>query len=432
MINRSESIIFLLLLAVLFFAPVAYGAVDTWAFGGIALVLFLVYFLWIIETFYHRRLRFSDNLLQIPIFALVLIGLIQLLPLRSVSADPIFTLSSLSFDPYATRFAVIQIFLCALFFSSVLVFIRKESRVKKTVIFLIVFGFLFAFLGILQQLTDPNTIFGFRIVRDAIPFGTFINRHHFGAFMVMLAGLSFGITYSGGLSYDKKILVWIATVIMIIAVLMTGSRGAILSLLVAILLVLFLNGSGYNKKILISLLILFLSVVALITFLGADEWLARGLGLKVQQDISSGRFHFWSVAWLIFLDHPIIGTGLDSFGTVFSQYDTWNGNFRVERAHNDYLQILSDAGLLGFACVVAFIHLLIKQAGKSIRSQSDNFLKGIAVGALAGCFGILVHSFFDFPLRTNSNAFYFLLLASFASEPFQLEQSSSRDISGGH
>jgi O-antigen ligase len=62
--------------------------------------------------------------------------------------------------------------------------------------------------------------------------------------------------------------------------------------------------------------------------------------------VTSGRSHFWGVAWQVFLANPIIGAGLDAFGVAYPKYDNWNGQFRVEQAHNDYLQILADAGIL--------------------------------------------------------------------------------------
>ncbi|MDQ6788127.1 MAG: hypothetical protein M3033_15085, partial [Acidobacteriota bacterium] len=95
--------------------------------------------------------------------------------------------------------------------------------------------------------------------------------------------------------------------------------------------------------------------------------------------------------------------------------DTWNGTFRVEQAHNDYLQILSDAGILGFACVAAFIILLFKQSLRIIAKSSDNFRRNAAIGALAGCFGIMIHSLFDFPLRTPANGYFFLILAALST-----------------
>jgi O-antigen ligase len=163
-------------------------------------------------------------------------------------------------------------------------------------------------------------------------------------------------------------------------------------------------------------LALMLILFGAVLLLGGDESLLRGIGLQANQvDISSGRSHFWQIGLKIFLGHPILGAGLDSYGTAFTGYDTWNGNFRVEQAHNDYLQILADAGILGFACVAGFIFLLFKQSLQIIGTASDNFRRNAAIGALAGCFGVLVHSFFDFPLRTTANAFFFLLLVVIAT-----------------
>jgi len=53
--------------------------------------------------------------------------------------------------------------------------------------------------------------------------------------------------------------------------------------------------------------------------------------------------------------------------------------------------------------------------------------KGAAIGALAGCFGILVHSFFDFPLRTTANAFFFLTLVVIATASIYYPKSHRRE-----
>jgi O-antigen ligase len=117
----------------------------------------------------------------------------------------------------------------------------------------------------------------------------------------------------------------------------------------------------------------------------------------------------------IIRDYPIFGAGFNAYGVAFTRYDTWNGTLRIEQAHNDYLQIFADAGIFGFACAIAFVYFLFKQGLEKINQTSDRFRRGVAVGALAGCFGILLHSFFDFPLRTPSNAFYFLILVTLAT-----------------
>jgi O-antigen ligase len=90
------------------------------------------------------------------------------------------------------------------------------------------------------------------------------------------------------------------------------------------------------------------------------------------------------------------------------------------------LQILADGGIAGFACVAAFIFLLFKRGLKTIGNATDSFQRNVAIGALAGCFGILIHSFFDFPLRTTSNAFFFLTLAALATVPITSQKLSRK------
>jgi len=441
--SKVDSVIFWIIRFILLFAPIAYGSVSAAHLSIILLLVFIICLAWLFDTWRNAELRFNDSPLQLPILGLILIGALQMLPIGYVKFEslPVNAVYSLSYDPYQTRLAVVRLCIFLIFFAAILTFVRDQRKVKTIAFLVVVLGAVFGFLGILQQLTDPQTIFGIRTVRDAIPFGTFVNRHHFASFMMMSVALAFGIVYGGNIPSDEKLLIWIPIIIMILAIIMTGSRGGLLSLLVTLIFILIVTRMHIRKEddVLISkfglslpllgLLLVFI-VLGLVFFIGADQWLARSLGLQIQEDVSGGRFHFWYIAWRIFLDHPILGTGLDSFATMFQQYDTWNGRFRVERAHNEYLQTLSDSGIIGFACVSAFIYLLFKRGLRLISCERDYLFRGIAIGALAGCLGVLIHSFFDFPLRTNSNAFYFLLLAALASEP--VEHSSRMEISGGH
>jgi O-antigen ligase len=129
---------------------------------------------------------------------------------------------------------------------------------------------------------------------------------------------------------------------------------------------------------------------------------------------TTGRAHFWSVTLDIIKAHPYVGTGLGAFGVVYTKYDTRNGFFRLEQAHNDYLQVLSDGGIIGGVVALSFVVLLFYLALKRARSH-DDFRRGVALAALSGCFAVLVHSFFDFTLHTTSNALLFLVMAALAT-----------------
>jgi O-antigen ligase len=165
-----------------------------------------------------------------------------------------------------------------------------------------------------------------------------------------------------------------------------------------------------------------LAVFVGVLYFGGDQALSRVAGTVYSDDPTTGRAHFWRGTLGIIRDHPVLGTGLGSFGAVYPRYDTGNGTYRLEQAHNDYLQVVSDAGVVGGALGLLFVGALFWMALKRMHSH-DRFRRGVALGALGGCAGVLVHSFFDFTLHTTANALLFLLLAALATANGRVEEA---------
>ncbi|NNF00566.1 MAG: O-antigen ligase family protein [Pyrinomonadaceae bacterium] len=433
----TSGLVFALICFVPIFASVVFGAVSTGTLALLTIVVGLLLIFWTIDIWFAKKVRLNTSLILVPIICLIFIGLLQLLPLRGIAYSPelltVQSSRSLSLDANATWLAMGKLFIFLLFFTAALTYVNSPQRLRKVVFTIIVFSAVMSFIGILQYLGSPNLIFGLREVDYATPFASYVNRHHFAAFMEMTIGLTLGLLFGKATENDKRLLLVIAVVLMGIAVIMTSSRGGFLSLIGVLGFLVFLNlyfrdtsaetdavsETGGLRENLVLIggsvgLVLVLLVVAI--WLGGTDEVARGAAFQVnQEDFSSGRLHFWSVALQIFKDYPILGSGLESFGVAFTQYDSWNGALRVEQAHNDYLQTLSDSGIVGFICVVSFIFLLFKRGLNVVRNSTNRFRKNVAIGALAGCFGILLHSFVDFPLRTNANMLFFLLLAALAT-----------------
>lgn len=418
-------------------AVLSYGAVEPWAFALLTVLTAIMMLVWISDALLQKEIRYHTTALQWPIVGLIAICVVQLLPLRSPEiASGLLSetaVSSLSLNPYATRFGLVQLILFAVFFLAAFVYINHADRLRRMVGVTIIFAAAMAFFGILQRLASPEGIYGWRPTPQAIPFASFVNQHHFAAFMEMSIGITLALLVGKSTDKEKRLLLVIAVVLMGIAVLLTGSRGGVLSLVGVVgfvLIVTYMRGggshedftesgnrAGFRKKLgFVGIGIGFLALLAGgALLLGGDASVSRSLGLTAQGDISSGRLHFWSVAIKIFLDYPILGAGFDAFGTAYTKYDTMNGLFRVEQAHNEYLQTLADTGILGLAAVISFVVLLFKKGFQRITGEHSHYRRGVAIGALGGCFGILIHSFFDFPLRTSSNAYFFLLLTVFAT-----------------
>ncbi len=438
----SRKVLVALLVALPMLATIGYGATDMWAFMPLALLTALIIVLWTAVGLKQGSILLSSSPLQLPLVALILLGLIQLLPLGGTVESGLLAMpavSTLSLDPYSTRFFTIRLVLLLVFFSASLTFLGGKTALKRTAVAVVIFGALMAFAGILQRLASPDAIYGMRLTPQAIPFGPFVNQHHFAAFMEMTGGVTLGLLLGDVVERNKKGLLLIALILMFIAVSMTGSRGGMISTLGVAAFGLFAHfylgrrkepatdGRSFGlRAAAVAAVVLMVAAVSVLLLSGADP-LARGLGIQSgQADVTSGRTHFWWVALKIFSDNPIIGAGFDAFGVAFSRYDTWNGLFRVEQAHNDYLQTLADGGLLAFACVLAFIFLFLKRALAVIKTSTSPSRRSIAVGAMAGCIGILIHSFLDFPLRTPSNAFFFLLLVTMATVPLGDERNSPK------
>lgn len=427
----AGSVVFGLLCLVLIVSTLLFGSTDQASWMVLSLLCGGIAIAWLGGALYRGTFIVNLDMLLLPVIGMIVIGVAQIIPLfpsqlpAAAIQNP--TLSTISLDPYATRLFVARTIVYLVFFAAALTFLSEKTRLKRMVALIAGFGSVMAIFAILQRLISPESIYGMRVSAQAIPFGTMINQHHFASFMVMTAGMTFAMLISRSLGRDKSIFLIFGTILMCVAIVMTGSRGGLISLLGTLLFAVVatrytragdfdLSGKTKGSQklaiaagVLASLFIVF----GIVVFLGADSSLIRSLGLA-GGDVSNGRSHFWAIAVKVFAAHPFLGAGLDAFGVAFTRYDTWPGEFRVEQAHNDYLQTLADAGIAGFVCISAYIVLLFKKGLSTVMATADTFKRAATIGALASCFGVLIHSFFDFPLRTPSNGFFFLTLSAIA------------------
>jgi O-antigen ligase len=382
--------------------------------------------------------------LQWPLIGLFLLGLFQLLPLRTngdgagaISGQPV---SSLSIDPYSTRLALVQLMALLIYFAAALAFIDSRKRLRLIVRVITFFGFALAFIGLIQFFTSPEKIYWLKELPQSAPFGPFYNRHHFAGYMELTMALPLGLIFSGAIERDKRPLYIFAAALMGIALIMTNSRGGLIALFAEIVFLFVMTGFGRRERersggeertgrvraALVRAGLGLALVVALIggaLLFGGEAALSRLAGTVNSNDPTTGRAHFWSVTLRIIQAHPVIGSGLGSFGLAYTQYDSRNGTERLEQAHNDYLQLLSDAGVIGMGIGLFFLVALFR-TGFARRESDDTFRRGVATGALAGCFAVLVHSLFDFTLHTTSNALLFLILAALATINGRVEEAT--------
>ncbi|MBN1526074.1 MAG: O-antigen ligase family protein [Candidatus Omnitrophica bacterium] len=116
----------------------------------------------------------------------------------------------------------------------------------------------------------------------------------------------------------------------------------------------------------------------------------------------------WSNGWKIFKQHPVIGSGINTFFVNYMNIreDEYKGK-KGSYAHNCYLQIAADTGLLGLSAFLAFAAALVWRARHLISKTEDALLRCMQAGLALGMIAYLVHAF------TDTNLFSLNLAALF-------------------
>jgi O-antigen ligase len=444
----SRFIVLALCLAVVLSA-LAFGTVHSWSLAIFQACAGLVVVAWAADAWRTRRLRLSRNALQLPLLGLVALGIVQLLPFGATPTDASAlgagASRALSFDPFTTRLVVVQIASLLVYFAAALAFVDSPRRLRLLARVFMIFGFALALFSMAQFFVSPDKIFGVRETTQSLGFGPFINRHHFAGYMELTLALPLGFLFAGAVERDKRFIYAFLSLIMALALVLTNSRGGILSLAAEFMFVLVVSAGvrrgvgdeGREKerrgvrlrRVAVRASLGFVLIIAFFLgaiFFGGEGALARFVGTVNADDPTTGRVEFWRATLHMIHDQPLTGVGLGAFGVAYSRYDQGNGRvYRLEQAHNDYLQIVSDAGVAGAVLALAFVAVLFR-AGFRRMESSDAQRRGVALGALTGCFAVLVHSFFDFTLHTTANALLFLMLAALATLGSRVEEPTRR------
>lgn len=392
-----------------------YGAVHQAVLALTYLSVASMLMIWAIDCYRKGAFRYSSEPTQLILFASALYGLVQVVPIGAMPAvGGIEGISkTVSLDPFATQVNALHFFALAIFFSLVCVSLDSANRVKRVAVFITVFGSVYAFYAILQSILSPNKIYGLLERSYALPFGSFISRNNFAAWMEMAVAIPLGMLFTKSVATDKRIIVLTAAIIMGVSIVLSGSRGGLITLLLQLLFLTFITYSRDKRSSPVLKIALSIGILAAIiggtVFVGGENTLKR---IGEEQAVAEGtvtRPQIWAVTLKMITANMPFGVGLGAYGVAYTQYDDASGLERVEQAHNDYLQVLSDAGIVGGVLGLLFLYFVFAKGIRAIRT-SNGERRGIAVGAFTGAFGVLVHSLFDFVLHTTAVALLFLTL----------------------
>ena len=390
--------------ALLAFAVVALGGVQPWGIASLEIGAAGLFLLWGAASFRRREANVRWNWIYLPVIGLIAVGFAQ-----KVLGVPVY--------PYASQVELLK-WVAYLGFSFLAVeTFRSAAQLRRLAWFLAGLGFLVALFAIVQHYSFNGKLYWFIPLPPAAePFGPFVNRDHFAGFVELTAPMGLAMLLDDGRRGEKAALLTLFTVVPIAALVLSGSRGGIVAFALAALgLVLLsrLQNSGMRQLLAFTSLVIVAS--GFIFWLGAGGTIQRFETLTPSGLSRGQRVALDRDTWRIFSDHPWIGTGLGTLETVFPRYETDYDGLVVDHAHNDYLELLAETGVIGGFLGLVFIVVLFRRGFGNLNSRERRASRAFYAGSLAGCGALLVHSFVDFNLHIPANALLFLLLASMAT-----------------
>ncbi len=438
------------LLALICLSPWAYGAVhpgfEFLLDAGIAVLLAL----WAARMLLEGQVTWKNSAVAICLAWLFLLGIWQSTPLprhmldwlapgtaRSydqllpqqpetlsndaarydASIDPG---STLSLYPGATQRETTRLLALLLVFVVVYNNLTSQGALIRLSWLVLLNGAVLSLFALFQFFAAPRNTVYWIFSSQRTPFGPFICHNHFPDYVNMCIGLGIGLLASqrrrghSSTSTDEDVspmqmlrnprVLWICSALglMFTAVAFSGSRGGLLALVGAAVLCGVLGrlrlGSSFRLG---PSLVVAAVVMALFAWFGTDLIKDRLATLESGEAFES-RLPLWLRSLPIIPNFPIWGTGYGTFGYIEPMYrpdapstvelePVW-----FDHAHNDYLEILVEGGVVGLGLVVLVLVAVFRRGYRALTLNRDSRRAGLALGALFAFTALVLHNFGEF------------------------------------
>lgn len=445
-----DSIPFTLFLFTLYFAPLAFGTTETWSLATVEFVIAATGLLLFFPWSKHPAPIYSPPGI-LPLLLLICWMFLQCIPLPPqlvrLLAPHIFEIYQPLLDipgafPWipltvhlkASLLEALRISSYALFYILTIQLLSRSSRLKNTVHMVVILALFIAVLAFLQKFLSPHKIYWFRQIPASAwqgALGPWVYPNHYAGFMVMLCPLVAAlfiyyrpaarisqtlrerfVSLCSTSGFNPHFLLAFGLLISIASIFLSQSRGGILSLVGALLLyaAMYHQKQSFRIKIIPLLLVCILILAA-----GLFNWepvmekfvytfTAPGGGIR------DGRLKVWQDCLAIIRDFPVTGTGFGTFADVYPSYKSFADIYFYDHAHNDYIELFTDGGLIGFVPGAWFIITILKTGLRQLSIRRDILSVQLTIASLCGIAGLLLYSITDFNLHNGANGLYFFFL----------------------
>ncbi len=436
-------------------APLTYGAVHPWAYYSVALAAALLSLMVLISGI-HAVWTAPATALAWPrpplwwaglgLAALTLVqlmalpqGLVEVLSPGAVRLRALgngYGLAAyfpLSLNPYETVLESLKLWPALMVFYLLIYTLNSRKQITGLawlILGVAVFEALYGFYHL-----RSNLIWGWKNPYGSLRLnGTFINCDHLATLLAMAAVLGFGLflaqrervpslpTNLAGrerlrrwsraeyLEPRLRTYAWLFVVLLLAtALVFTGSRSGMLSLVVGFMVMGLLVRSRQSARTHFYLIGAFVAAALLYSlFLGSSPYLARFLDLNHQT-----RYCAFQGALAIWREFPGLGAGLGAFGDVFYRFAPAElKGVQYLETHSDWLQLVAETGLAGFALGTGAWLLFFGGLVKKWRERRDPLVRGLGLGGLAALAAGAFHALVEFPFHIPALALIYAALAA--------------------
>lgn len=306
-------------------------------------------------------------------------------------------------------------------------------------------GALLALFGMLQFFSSPRQMLYWSLPSNGAVFGPFINRNHFACYINLCIGLGIGLLPSlrpsadaGGprrqshpaLSGNLQLLLrpqylgaGLAMALMVAAVALCLSRGALVALLAAGVLSTVLSCWRSRQPPRVwGMALVAAASLGLVAWLGLPAVHARLSTLWRGDALEDGRLELWARVLPLWLDFPLWGAGYGAFPYLEPLTRTPAPSHPVvyDYADNDYVQLLLEGGAVGLLLALGATTLVYWQGGRAYLRLRSTRAAGLLLGALFAWTAVIVQGFFSYELHVPAIAVLATVLAA------QLSSARSR------
>jgi O-antigen ligase len=429
----------------------AFGSVYAWAYGPLAVGSVLIGAGCVTASARGKSAPSAALIAMLVLF--VAAGALQLVPLskevlqrmspsaiRAVqNLDPSFSVSPdgshpLSIAPSSTWTGVILVA------SAVLLFVGATRRLSEEgatslVEGLAFLGALVALVGIIQKPVFTGRIYGFWTPIEAgAAFGPFVNKNHFAGWMLMALPVSLGLLFGrmdramanvkpdlrnrilwlSSPAASRIVLLAAACALMTLALMLTLSRSGIsVFALTVVLAGLFLLRSRKDRRQrTANFAYLMLLVIVIVGWVGVDIVANRFKGAD-WGDLND-RSGAWGDARDVARRFPLVGTGLNTYSDAMLLYQARNKKNHFSHAHNGYLELAAEGGLLLVIPAFLAAAFLVRDIRRELQREISPSAYFLRAGAVASLGAIALQEIVDFSLQIPGNVVLFAIVCAVA------------------